>query len=394
MNRGIRALIVLVVVTLLVGGAFLGGVAFSQLGGNLVDVPVIGATDTDLGALVDQVNVLIARDALKPSAETSIVAGAINGMLGSLEDTYAVYYSPTEYTDLQQTQKGEFFGVGIALGLNKDGQPYAVRVFADTPASKAGIKVGDVFTAVGSVRKAKWDLDQFVALVRGPVGTQVTLEVTRLGQAPFNVTLTRARITTPNTTTKMYGNVGYVRLMTFNERSASDLKAAIAEFDRQGAKGYVLDLRENPGGLLTSAVDVVSLFVKDGVVVRVDERGKPEEVDSVTGDFVTSKPLVLLVDGGSASASEIVTGALKDYKRVTIVGEQTYGKGSVQSVQPLSNGGAVKMTIAHYLTPLRNVINGVGVTPDVVVKMDPSLQLDEKTDTQLTRALEVLRSKL
>ncbi|HEY5274928.1 MAG TPA: S41 family peptidase, partial [Coriobacteriia bacterium] len=141
-------------------------------------------------------------------------------------------------------------------------------------------------------------------------------------------------------------------------------------------------------------IDVVSLFVPDGVAVRVDERDKPEEVQNVTGDSITSKPLVLLVDGYSASASEIVAGALKDHLRATIVGEKTYGKGSVQQVQPIANGGAVKMTIAHYLTPDRNVINGVGVTPDFVVPMDPLKQLDEKTDTQLTKALKVLRSKL
>jgi carboxyl-terminal processing protease len=291
-------------------------------------------------------------------------------------------------------QKGEFFGVGVVLGLNKDSQPFAQRVFPDSPASRAGIKAGDVFSAVGTVRKAKWDLDSFATLVRGPLGTKVTVEVTRKGRAPFMVTMTRARITPPNTTTKMYGKVGYVRLMTFNDLSAGELSSAIKGFDAKGATGYVLDLRENPGGLLNSAVDVVSLFVKQGVAVRVDERGKPEEVDAVTGNQITTKPLVVLVDAGSASASEIVTGALKDYKRATIVGQLTYGKGSVQSVQPIANGGAVKMTIAHYLTPLRNIINHVGVTPDIVVKMDPLLQLQEKKDTQLIRALAVLGAKL
>jgi carboxyl-terminal processing protease len=193
---------------------------------------------------------------------------------------------------------------------------------------------------------------------------------------------------------KAYGDVTYIRLMTFNERSAEELAAAIEKADAKGAEGYVIDLRENPGGLLSSAIDVVSLFVKEGVAVRVDERGKPEEVENVSGGQVTAKPVVLLVDAGSASASEIVAGAMKDYGRATIVGERTYGKGSVQSVQPISNGGAVKMTIAHYLTPLSKVINGVGVTPDVIVVMEPSLQLDDKTDTQLARALEVLRAKL
>jgi carboxyl-terminal processing protease len=192
----------------------------------------------------------------------------------------------------------------------------------------------------------------------------------------------------------MYGDVGYVRLMSFNQPSAAELADQIKTMDAQGAKGYILDLRQNPGGLLISAIDVVSIFVPDGVAVRVDERGKPEDVQNVTGNATTSKPLVLLVDGYSASASEIVAGALKDHLRATIVGVRTYGKGSVQQVQPIANGGAVKMTIAHYLTPDRNAINGIGVTPDYIVPMDPLKQLDEKTDIQLTKALSVLRGKL
>lgn len=394
MNRAVRALVTLSVTVVLITGAFFAGAYYTDLGGGLPAIPGLPASSgSDVGRLADQVDRLIARNALVPSAESSRVAGALTGMLGSLDDTYAVYYSPSDYADLQSNQRGEFFGVGVVLGLNKDGQPFASRVFPDSPASRAGIKAGDVFTAVGSVRKAKWDLDSFATLVRGAIGTTVTVEVTRAGRAPFKVVLTRARITPPNTTSKMYGDVGYVRLMTFNDLSSSELANAIKGFDAKGARGYVLDLRENPGGLLNSAVDVVSLFVREGVAVRVDERGKPEEVQSVTGKQITTEPLVLLVDGGSASASEIVAGALKDYRRATIVGQLTYGKGSVQSVQPISNGGAVKMTIAHYLTPLSKTINGIGVTPDVVVKMDPLLQLDVKKDTQLARALAVLRSR-
>jgi len=391
MKRVTKALLVPALVVVLTLTGFWAGTVYAQLGGT---IPVVGATRSNVGVLVDQVETLMQQTALVPSSETSEVTGAINGLLGSLEDTYAAYYTPAEYSSLKGSQSGEFFGVGISVGLNKDGQPYAVRVFPNSPASKAGVKDGDVFTAVNGQRQAKWDLDAWVALVRGPEGTTVVLEITRAGKTPFDATLTRAKVTVPSTTMKMYGDVGYVRLMSFNELSASELATQIKAMDAQGAKGYILDLRQNPGGLLVSAIDVVSLFVPDGVAVRVDERDKPEEVQNVTGDSITSKPLVLLVDGYSASASEIVAGALKDHLRATIVGEKTYGKGSVQQVQPIANGGAVKMTIAHYLTPERNVINGVGVTPDFVVPMDPLKQLDEKTDTQLTKALEVLRSKL
>jgi carboxyl-terminal processing protease len=395
MSRGIKALVVSLVVILIAAVAFSAGVLYVGLGGSVPGVgPLVGTSSTDLGRLVDQVDGIIAKNALVPSAESSITAHAVQGMLDSLDDTYAVYYDSQQYADLKSDQKGEFYGIGVSIGLNKNGQPYAARVFSGTPASRAGIKAGDVFTAVGSVRKAKWDLEEFVNLVRGPLGTKVTLEITRSGTKPFKLTLARGRITVPNTTTKLYGDVGYVRLLTFNERSAADVAAAITSFDAKGAKGYVLDLRENPGGLLSSAIDVASLFVKSGVIVRVDERGKAEELSLATGSQVTTKPLVVLVDSMSASASEIVSGALKDYGRATIVGVTTYGKGSVQTVLPLINGGAVKLTIAHYLTPNKHVINGIGVVPDVVVKMDPTLQLNAAKDTQLQRALAAVRSKL
>lgn len=395
MNRGVRALIASLVVIVVATGFFLGGVLFA---GTLGTVPSVGSLVSsqtpDPGALLDRVSAIIRQNALEPSSDGSITANAIRGALESLGDPYATYYDAQQYKDLLQDQTGEFFGIGVTLGLNKDGQPVAATIFDKTPAKRAGLKTGDVFSAVNGVRKVKWDLDEFVKQVRGPLGTTVTLEVTRKGVKPFSVTLRRDRIAVPNTMTKMYGTVGYVRLMTFNDLSASDVVEAIRELDGKGAKGYVLDLRDNPGGLLSSAVDVASVFVGDGVIVRIEERGKPEEVERARGNAVTSKPLVVLVDNGSASASEIVTGALKDYGRATIVGVTTYGKGSVQSVLPLENGGAVKLTIAHYLTPQRKVINKVGVVPDVVVKMEPRLQASFDTDIQLKRALEVLRGTL
>lgn len=395
MRNTLKVLVGSVLVVLLVGGSFLGGVIYRDTGGAVPSLqPTETVQTTELGRLVSQVRAIIKTSALVPSADSSITAGAIDGMLSSLEDTYAVYYDPKAFTDLKEEQTGEFYGIGVSIGLDASGTPYAARVFAGSPAAKSGLKDGDKFPAVNGVKRAKWDLDQFVKMVRGPKGTTVTLTVVRKGSKPFDVKITRDKISVPNTMTKVYGKVGYIRLMTFNERSAQDVADAVRALGKKGAKGYVLDLRENPGGLLTSAIDVASLFVKDGVIVRVDERDKAEEVDYATGDQVTSAPLVVLVDGLSASASEIVTGALKDHKRATIVGEKTYGKGSVQSVLPIRNGGAVKLTIAHYLTPNKTVINGVGVHPDVTVKMDPMLQRSDKTDTQLQRALEVLRSKL
>jgi carboxyl-terminal processing protease len=387
MKRVIWALVGAFFAVLLVAGSFLGGMLFQRLGGGVPG-------SADLGTLVTQVHGIIQDQALVPSSDASMTNGAIDGMLGTLGDKYAMYFPPKEYTDFQTTQKGEFFGVGISVGLSKDGQPQVAQVFDGTPASRAGIKPGDLIVSLNGTKKAKWDLDEFVSLMRGPLGTTVTVEIKRGAAAPFPVTLTREKIVVPITVVKSYpGGVGYVRLTGFNEHAAQDVQKALTDLDAKGAKSYILDLRGNPGGLLTQAVSVVSLFVHDGVVVRVDERNRPEEELRATGGTVFGKPLVVLIDAHSASASEIVTGALKDYQRATIVGETSYGKGSVQTILPLPNGGGLKLTTAHYLTPNKNVINGKGVTPDVVVKMDAKLQADPATDIQLKRAIEIAASE-
>lgn len=399
MNRGVKALIAALVVLTVGSSAFLGGVLF-QRAADEGAVPSVSQVVSGTSAaskddpLLDQVRTIIKTDALKPSADDSITTGAIDGMLASLDDTYAVYFSPKSYKEFQQDTKGEFFGIGVTIGLDKNAQPQVGSVFEGTPAAKAGIKPGDIFSAIDGVSKPKWDLEDVVNRVRGPIGTKVTLTVKRNGSAPLKVVVTRDRIMVPNVTKKMYGQVGYIALMSFNERSADDLRAALGYLDGKGAKGYVLDLRGNPGGLLNSAVDVASLFVPDGVIVRIDERGKPEVEQRATGNVATSKPLVVLVDSHSASASEIVAGALQDYGRATIVGVQSFGKGSVQTIRNLMNGGGLKLTTAHYLTPKKQVINGHGVTPDVVVKMELKFRADPAKDTQLQKALEVLKSKL
>lgn len=397
MKRGIVALVAVLVGIALVLSSFIGGILFERA--SAIDIPGVSSVlqpqgGGEIGSLTKQVHDIIQDDALKPSSDESMTTNAIDGMLNSLDDKYAAYFSPKDYADFKDMQKGEFFGIGLTIGLTKDGQPQVGQVFDGTPAARAGIKSGDLLLAVNGTRKAKWDLDDFVKRVRGPLGTKVTLEVKRGAGTPFSVAITRDRIVVPNTETKTFGaGVTYIRLMSFNEPSAEDVRKALAEADKKGAKGYILDLRGNPGGLLSSSIDVASLFIPDGVIVRVDERGVPEKVMSTTGEAVTKKPLVVLVDNHSASASEIVAGALQDYGRAVIVGETSYGKGSVQTMLPLKNGGGVKLTTAHYLTPKKRVINGKGVVPDVVVKMDPRLQEDTAKDTQLQRAIEVLRAK-
>jgi carboxyl-terminal processing protease len=310
-----------------------------------------------------------------------------------------MYFDKTHFKAFSEETNGSFGGIGVVLGENKQGQAYVVEVYPGTPAAKAGMKKGDVFLVIGGVRREKWTQDEVVKRVRGEQGTKVKLtmlrpnaDATKVG-TEVSFEITRAMIDYPNVKTKTYGNVGYIRLGQFNANSASDMEKAITELTQKGAKSLVIDLREDPGGLLSQAIDVSSLFIRDGVIVRVDERNKPEVEHPATGHKITDLPVVVLIDGNSASASEIFAGAMQDYGRATLVGERSFGKGSVQTIAPLADGSAVKFTIAHYLTPKKRVINGVGLTPDYIVIMDPMKQLDPKTDTQLNKAIELAKAK-
>jgi carboxyl-terminal processing protease len=388
MQRVLKAALVAALVLTLTAGAFVGGALFERMRS-----PLLPGTDgSALQALVGEVQGVIKADALRPSAEASQTKGAIEGLLASLEDTYAAYFDPSANKEFQMDAKGEFFGVGMTVGMEEN-TPTIGMVFKDSPAQKAGIKAGDHIVAVDGVRKT-WTLDEVVGRIRGPAGTKVTIEMARDDVVkPLSFTITRARITIPNIMSEMVGkDVGHLRLMGFNERTAEDLRTEIKALDAKGARGFVLDLRGNPGGLLSSAIAVTSLFVESGVVVRVDERGQPETEEMALGGVATTKPLTVLIDGNSASASEIVAGALQDYKRATVIGEKSYGKGSVQVIRELSNGGAVKLTNAHYLTPKGRIIDGKGVVPDIALKMDPKLAAEQSTDTQLKKAAEVVRA--
>lgn len=398
--RGLLAIIAVLFVGLVAGVAFFGGVVVGRSTGVDVPAPVAGldvdtSDEGDLSGLIDQAKDIMDDEALRPTSDASATIGAMDGLLSSLEDSYAAYFDPKGFEQFKDDEKGEFFGIGITIQLNDAGKPFVVRPFDGTPAKRAGLQEGDVITAIDGVVKEKWDIDDVVKRIRGPKGTKVLLRIERKGKKPFNVNVERDRIVVPNIMKKMHpGKVGYIRLMSFNEQSETQVRDAIEELDRKGAKGYVIDVRENPGGLLSQAVSVSSLFVEDGIIVRIAQRGAPEEQQRSTGNIATKKPVVLLVDSHSASASEILAAALQDHKRATLVGTKTFGKGSVQTIRDLKNGGAIKFTTAHYLSPKGRVIDRKGVTPDIVVKMDIKRQEKESTDTQLQRALAVLRSKL
>jgi len=400
MKRSVAYILVSVVVLLLLGASFAAGVAVSQVV-DFAGLMGIERPDTELGEQVEEVERLLDMQALEPSSEESKTVGAISGLLESLGDPYAMYFDPEHFAYFNEQSDGEFFGIGVTIA-EREGAVYVVSVIEDTPAEAAGLRANDEFITIDGVERDPWTVDEVVQRVRGPEGTTVQVQMLRPAAEDsategelLDFTIERARVEIPNIESRMEGDdIGYIRLLSFNANAVDDLHDAITSLAEQGAQGYVLDLRDNPGGLLDASVDAASLFIEDGVIVQVEERYPPTIVHRTTVDKITDAPLVVLMNNNSASASEVLAGALQDYDRAILVGEQSFGKGSVQTVERLSFGGGVKYTIAHYLTPTGRVIDGVGLTPDVVVEMEPELQADEATDTQMQRAFEVLRDQL
>ncbi len=393
MNTVLKALVAVSLAIILTAGGFVGGFAVAKLMPAKLQLPEPAAQDEpELDDHVLEVYDLLKKEALEPPSETSATAGAIQGLLESGGDKYGLYFDPRHFEYFNQEMSGEFGGIGVTLG-EQDGTTYVVEVFKGTPAQRGGLKTGDRFVEIDGVRREKWATDEVVKRVRGKEGTKVRLTMLRPGSKgvpgkEYSVELTRATITFPNLKSEMKGDVGYIRLAQFNDNATAEISKAVEGLSKKGATSFVLDLRDNPGGSLNQAVSVASLFIEQGVVVRVAERGKPQVEHRTVGRTITDAPLVVLINENSASASEIVAGALQDHKRAVLVGEKSFGKGSVQTIRRLSFGGAVKFTTAHYLTPKSRAIDGKGLAPDIAVKMDVADEMDSDKDVQLKRAVE------
>lgn len=390
MNSLLKAVLGLSLAVIIAASGFLGGFAVAKFGASDEALPTLMPEQSEMSEHVDEVFGILRREALNPPNETSATAGAIRGIVQT-GDAYGAYFDPRHFDFFNEEMSGEFGGIGVSLG-EKDGTAYVIDVFEDTPADRAGIKPNDLFVAIDGERRDKWPSDDVVKRVRGKEGTEVKLTMVRPGKkgAPgkeFKVTLKRELITFPNVVSEMKDGVGYIRLGQFNDKATDEISEAVESLEKKGARSLVLDLRDNPGGALQQAVTVASLFIPKGVIVRVEERGEEEEQHRTQGGQITDSPMVVLINGNSASASEIVAGALQDYDRAVLVGEKSFGKGSVQTIKELSFGGAIKFTTAHYLTPKRQVIDGKGLTPDITVTMDIEKQAEDKTDIQLQRAL-------
>jgi len=382
---------------------------------------------------------LVKKNYVEEVKTKDLIYGAIKGMLNSL-DPHSAYMPPEAYKEMQLDTKGEFGGIGIQIGI-KEGILTVIAPIEDTPAYNAGIKAGDKIVKINGESTREMGLQDAVSKMRGPKGAPVVVTIMREGwKETKDFTIVRDVIKVKSVKFKVIeNNIGYVKLSQFQERTADDLEAALSKLEKQNITSFILDLRNNPGGLLNSAVDVSSRFLPaDKVVVSIKGRSgekaeyrtegsQVSEAEAKKAKMFSAIPMIVLVNQGSASASEIVAGALKDWNRAVILGVQTFGKGSVQSVVPLSDGSGLRLTTARYYTPKGISIQSTGITPDIIVKLEqknggkehavlrekdlerhlkndqleekpkPSeetmpLEVSEQEDTQLQRAIELLKT--
>ncbi|MEQ9145922.1 MAG: S41 family peptidase [Parvibaculaceae bacterium] len=311
-------------------------------------------------------------DYVEPTEDAELIDNAINGMLHSL-DPHSSYLNPKSFRDMQVQTRGEFGGLGIEVTM-ENGLIKVVTPIDDTPAQRAGLRPNDLITHLDDTPILGLTLSESVEKMRGPVDTTINLTVIREGvDEPFEVTVTRDIITIRSVRFDREGDVGYIRITTFNEQTSSGLDAAIEDLSRSigsdRLKGYVLDLRNNPGGLLDQAIAVSDAFLDKGEIVSTRGRRDADiqRYNARGGDLTDGKPVIVLVNGGSASASEIVAGALQDHQRATILGTRSFGKGSVQTIIPLGSDGAIRLTTARYYTPSGRSIQATGINPDIQV---------------------------
>ena len=326
--------------------------------------------------------------------QAEIIESAINGALQSL-DPFSAYMNPKVFEESQSETSGEFGGLGIEVSM-ESGVIKVITPIDDTPASKAGIKAGDYIVKINGEQVQGKTLMEAVNLMRGPEGTSIEITVRRKGLRKAKIfKITREIIEIKSVISKIVDNkVGYLRLRAFNANSSSQLKKEIAKIEKnKKLVGYILDLRNNPGGLLSQAVTISDFFLNDGEIVSTKGRKKREnrKFFAKKGDKIDGKPLIVLINNGSASASEIVAGALQDQKRAILLGETTFGKGSVQSIIPLKNRGAIRLTISKYYLPSGKSISEVGVVPDIrVEEEDEEFSINTITDNQLNYAIKLL----
>lgn len=408
-NTGRNVLLIFVAI-LLLAGSFSGGVLVGWLipGRTSSEIPALSSTQQPQTAAT-QTATSAATETLfapfweawtlvhqqfidQPVNDTTLMQGAIRGMLDSLGDKHTGYMTPEEYTQANMPLSGSYEGIGAYV--DSSGKLLTiVSPMPGSPAEKAGLKAGDEITAVDGKSVVGVDPSVVLRSVLGPANTTVVLTIHRPNpDSTMDVSIVRQKISLPSVESKMLdSNIAYVAIYTFGDTTSADLKTALTDLLAKNPKGLILDLRNNGGGYLTTAIEVVSQFIDSGVVMYEDQgNGQRQTYNAISGGIATKIPLVVLVNEGTASASEITAGAIQDYGRGKLVGVTTYGKGSVQNWIPLENNqGAVRITIARWLTPKERQINGVGLTPDVVVQMTDA-DIKAGKDPQMEKAVEIL----
>lgn len=318
----------------------------------------------------------------------TLIDGAIDGMLNKV-DRYSYFMSASEYSEMQQEYEGHYGGIGIVITM-RDNKLTIVSPIKNTPGEKAGLRAGDIISAIDGVKTTEMSQMKAVDMMRGEEKTTVTLTIDRGDEETFDVEITRKDIEVPYVEKEMKTEeIGYISLAQFIENVGTDVQDAVSELKKEGARGIILDLRNNPGGLLDEAVDVSSVFLDEGVIVSVRQKDETERILEVNQDISsdTQIPLIILINQGSASAAEIVAGAMQDYDRAKLMGSTTFGKGVVQSVVPLKNGSAVSLTTARYYTPNGNYIHEKGIEADKEIEFDLEAAKEDGSDNQLKQAI-------
>jgi len=325
--------------------------------------------------------------------QSEVMDAAINGVLQSL-DPYSAYMSPSMYRAMATETSGEFGGLGIEVSMEA-GVVKVISPIDDSPASKAGVKAGDYIVKINNIQVQGKSLTEAVELMRGPIGSEINITVRRVGvKKALNFKIKRAVIEVASVKSEIKNNnIGYIRLTSFNENSSNQVEEKINIFKKKNIQYYILDLRNNPGGLLSQAIKISDFFLDKGEIVSTKSKKDSENRRwfAKKGDILDGKTFVVLINYGSASASEIVAGSIKDHKRAILIGERTYGKGSVQSIIPLKNDGAIRLTVSKYYLPSGNSISDVGVMPDFEISEEnENFRINTETDNQLDFAIKLL----
>ena len=370
---------------------------------SLIASSFLSASNKDLYQKLDvfgDVFDIIKKNYVEDVNDKEVIEYAINGMLQSL-DPHSGYMNTEIYVEMQEETRGEFGGLGIEVTM-ENGYVKVISPIDDTPAAKAGIRPGDYITHIDDTGVLGLSLQDAVEMLRGPVGSNIIITIVRIGEEdPIDVEIKRAIITVRAVRFNREGDVGYIRLISFSEQADKGIKNAVQsltnEIGESNLVGFILDLRSNPGGLLDQSAKVTDNFLDTGEIVSIKGRNKKDisRFSASRGDITDGKPIIVLINQGSASASEIVAGALQDHKRAIILGEQSYGKGSVQTIFPLKDSSAIKMTTALYFTPSGDSIHEIGITPDIEVEfIYEDENQEEAKDNQLEYALNLLSNEI